>query len=284
MAAPESEGSSVRPDGTDVNACKGIQYGRSRSFRNDVGSLLLKSMRANRVPAMVALALGLTLLLLYYGVGDATRPGFESLARVQEQGGLLFSTVSTAISAGFLPSLLQIVLGLLPRPFIRHCAFNTILWAALGCVVDRLYLFQAFLFGASTDVSTVVKKVLFDQFVWNPFVGCPFLALVFRWRDHEFSCRRWSEVLQPKGWLLSYCCMLFSCWCTWIPGTSAVYSFPSDLQMPAFNVILLMYSSFLSILSLRATAVGSTDDLEASSPGSQNGIEKTTLESTSVDI
>mmetsp|Transcript_24626 Transcript_24626/g.65033 ORF Transcript_24626/g.65033 Transcript_24626/m.65033 type:complete len:257 (-) Transcript_24626:48-818(-) len=236
------------------------------SFLQEVLTTVRKSLRENRVPAVFSFFLGVALLASYYGGGDSTRPTFVSLGDIQKQGGVLFSTATTCITAGLVPSLLQAALGQLPRPFLLHVAFNMALWAFIGGSVDRFYFFQALMFGDGADIGTVVKKVLFDQFVWNTLLCCPFLALVFRWRDHKFTFTAWRDVLQPRALVLADCCMLLTCWCTWIPGTSTVYSFPVELQMPAFNIIIMMYSSLVSLVSQRATAGGATAIEQASLP------------------
>jgi len=226
-------------------------------FVSDVGTTVRKSLRSNRVPAIMSFFLGVALLALYYGGGDALRPSFEALAEFQTEGGILFSVVSTGLFAGLLPSVLQVAVGLLPRPYSVNFAFNVAFWSAMGWAVNRLYFFQAWLFGDDADPVIVMQKVLFDQFVWNPFIFGPFLSLVLRWRDYQFSLQRWREVTQPRAWALAYCSMMITCWGTWIPGTSVVYSFPTDLQMPAFNVIIMMYSSLISLVSQGATGASS---------------------------
>jgi len=244
-----------------------------RMFFGDVRATVGKSLRSNRVPAMTSFLFGVVLIAVYYGGGDATRPSFETLAEFRSEGGLLFSTVVTGLSGGLLPSVLQAALGLLPRPYTVNIVFNVVLWSALGCAVDRLYLFQAWLFGDGADPAIVVQKVLFDQFVWNPIILGPWLALTFRWRDYRFSLRRWREVVQLRALALAYCSMMITCWGTWIPGTSVVYSFPTDLQMPAFNIILLMYSSLLSLVSQGATRSSSRQlgDADEAGPSLQKG-------------
>lgn len=228
-----------------------------RAFFRAVRAAVLASLRANRVPAAVSFVLGSILVVVYYAGGDATRPFFERLGELRVKGGLLFSVVTTSLSAGLLPSGMQVALGLLPRPYAANVAFNVVLWAFLGLVVDRLYAFQAWLFGDEADPATVVKKVLFDQFVWNPIVASPFLSLVLRWRDHGFPVRRCGEFVQPRAWALACCSILITTWGTWLPGTSVVYSFPTSLQMPAFNIILLTFSSLLSVVSQGATQASS---------------------------
>lgn len=235
-------------------------------FVSDVGTTVRKSLRSNRVPAIMSLSLGVVLAVLYYGGGDALRPSFGSLAEFQTEAGILFSILSTGFSAGLLPSVLQATVGLLPRPYLLNVAFNVALWSALGFAVNRFYLFQAWLFGSETDPVIVVQKVLFDQFVWNPFIQVPVMSLLLRWRDHNFSLQRWKEVIQFRAWALAYCSMMITCWVTWIPGTSVVYSFPTALQMPAFNIIIMMYSSLISLVSRRA-AGSSSANLEVHEAG-----------------
>lgn len=229
---------------------KAEERGAIAEFVSDVRVAVQGSLRANRFPALISLFVGLAMVGAYYGGGDATRPVFDALGEMRTEGGILFSIVSTCLFGGVLPSMLQVMLRTLRRPYLAHVLFDVILWSALGACVDRLYTLQSYLFGDAADAPTIVKKVCFDQFVWNPFI-VTFTSAMYRWRDYGFpSPSAWRHgVLLPRGWLLTYCSFLISIWGTWIPGTCVVYLFPEELQIPAFNVILFMFSILLSIVS-----------------------------------
>lgn len=279
-AAPELAQDAVGEEPSHLATKEEPSASPMRTFCSDVGATVAKSLRENLVPATMSFFLGVGLVALYYGGGDSLRPSFEALGKFQSEGGLLFSTVSTGLSAGLIPSVLQATLGLLPRPYASNILFNVVLWSALGCAVNRLYFYQALLFGDGTEAVVIVQKVLFDQFVWNPFMLAPVLFTLFRWRDYKFSCRRWADVFQARAWWLTYCCGMVTCWGTWIPGTCVVYSFPTDLQMPAFNIILMMYSSLLSLVSQGATKSSSRqlDVVDEAVPAKQKEVETSTEE------
>eukprot|EP00442_Polarella_glacialis_P039895 CAMPEP_0115066492 /NCGR_PEP_ID=MMETSP0227-20121206/10835_1 /TAXON_ID=89957 /ORGANISM="Polarella glacialis, Strain CCMP 1383" /LENGTH=193 /DNA_ID=CAMNT_0002452395 /DNA_START=346 /DNA_END=928 /DNA_ORIENTATION=- len=139
--------------------------------------------------------------------------------------------------------------GQLKKPYVANATFNVLLWAVLGIAVEYLYAFQAWMFGDAADFVTILQKVLFDQFVWNPFMLAPVLFPLFMWRNSGFQFR--LKVLD--GFLLTYCSGMVTCWGTWIPGCSVVYAFPSVLQVPIFNIILFSYSILISLVSQKAS-------------------------------
>lgn len=229
----------------------------TRAFLQEVRTTVRGSLREARAPAAFSFVVGMVLIALYYGGGEATRPGFEWLAELKAETGLAFSVASTCLFGGLLPTGVMLATRQLQRPYWANVTFNLLLWALIGFLVDELYQLQSFLHGDKADAPTVVRKVLFDQFVWNPFFAVPLTTFLFRWRDHGFPLKGCQEVLRPSGLLLSYCSSLLTCWGSWLPGTSVVYAFPAVLQIPAFNVILFSYAILISVISQRASSAGS---------------------------
>jgi len=54
----------------------------------------------------------------------------------------------------------------------RFC-FYTCFFGYKGVETDAFYRFQGWMFGQGNDVGTILAKVLFDQFIWNPFYAAP---------------------------------------------------------------------------------------------------------------
>eukprot|EP00927_Polykrikos_kofoidii_P081060 TRINITY_DN78193_c0_g1_i1.p1 TRINITY_DN78193_c0_g1~~TRINITY_DN78193_c0_g1_i1.p1 ORF type:complete len:281 (-),score=30.20 TRINITY_DN78193_c0_g1_i1:129-971(-) len=240
----------------------------SPSFVRDVRKIVVGSLRANACPALFSLAVGLTTVAIYYGGGESTRPAFEYVSNLARDFDMAFSMAASSLCGGILPSLFLLARRQVPSPVIKNVAFNSILWFVLGAVVNILYKGQAVIFGEETNFSTVAKKVVFDQFVFNPVI-VPLMSLVFRWRDCRFRLGWISflEVTKPRSWFMSYCAFLLTTWCTWLPGTSVVYSFPTVLQLPAFNVILFFFSILLGFVSQRVSA--NSNEGEASPNGGE---------------
>lgn len=190
---------------------------------------------------------------------------------------MLFAAIATSVAAGVLPSIIQLAMRQVPDPVVPTIVFNCVFWFVMGPVVSGLYELQVVLFGDGTDVATVVKKVLFDQFVWNPCFW-PLMSLIFRWRDHQFSFKQWRKIVNLRSWFLGYCSILVTIWGTWVPGTCVVYTFPSVLQLPAFNVILFMFSFMLMVVSKQTSASeplnkGGADDVGSSAQALSEDVE-----------
>ena len=92
----------------------------------------------------------------------------------------------------------------------------------VGVYVKGQYTLNAYINGDNTEISTVVRKVVYDQFVFSPFINYPlFFVPLFRYRDTGFSCQRFRASLRDRrGLLLQYCSMNVTNWCTWLPGVS----------------------------------------------------------------
>eukprot|EP00429_Kryptoperidinium_foliaceum_P079925 CAMPEP_0176227566 /NCGR_PEP_ID=MMETSP0121_2-20121125/22830_1 /TAXON_ID=160619 /ORGANISM="Kryptoperidinium foliaceum, Strain CCMP 1326" /LENGTH=309 /DNA_ID=CAMNT_0017566843 /DNA_START=1 /DNA_END=930 /DNA_ORIENTATION=+ len=241
-----------------------------RGLLREVFASVKQAARQNRIGAAISFVVGVALVLSYNFGGAGARKGFNWLEKVQAEGGIPFSALATAVFGGFFPCVCQLALGKLPKPFYKHFIFQTALWAALGAAVNRLYFYQGELFGNGTDAVTVVKKVLFDQFVWNPFMATPVVAPCYRWKDHGFTLRECRKVFEPRAMALSYCSMLLSVWVTWIPGTAVVYMFPTALQVPSFNVILFMYAVLIALVSQNATRA--SQRLSSGSSGTERAV------------
>lgn len=229
------------------------------SLLKEIFTAVSSSIRESLLPMLISLATGLALVAAYFGGGETTRPGFTAIAHLEHQWGAGFSALSTLISAGIMPMVVQAVLGKAPRPLGPHIAFNICFWTAIGAYVKLQYVLNAWINGEHADTGTVIRKVLCDQFFFSALLTYPFVVVpAFRFRDCGFSCKLFAESLRDRrSLILQYCSMIVTCWCTWVPGCSIVYSFPSDLQTPVFSVIIFFFSVLLSIVS--ATANKSLD-------------------------
>jgi len=149
----------------------------SGSFCTELCAAVKSGLRANRLPGTISFVVGATILVSYYGGGETTRPAFDALATLRDEGGMLFAAIATSVAAGVLPSIIQLAMRQVPDPVVPTIVFNCVFWFVMGPVVSGLYELQVVLFGDGTDVATVVKKVLFDQFVWNPCFW-PLMSLI----------------------------------------------------------------------------------------------------------
>jgi len=202
----------------------------------------------------MAIIVGSTLMGLYYGLPVA-RPGFEAVADVEKNAGVLFSLVASLVCAGLAPMLVQVCLTKsLPQPFLSHLLFVVVFWSFLGVYVKGQYTFNEWLNGNEANLGTVLRKMACDQFLFSPFVNYVWITACFRFRDCNFSCSEFKASLKDRrGLMLQFCSMNVANWSTWLPGTAVIYSMPSALQMPCWSVIIFFYSSLLTLISSSST-------------------------------
>ncbi len=212
----------------------------------------LHSIRALLGPGLVLQAAALGVVLAYYFV-PATGAVFARLAGWQSAGGFAFSAVATALCGGVLP-----FLYLRLHPDTRaghpwpHLFFFAAFWAWKGAEVDLWYRTLAVVHGPGHDAFTIARKVLSDQFGYNPFYAAPVANLCFAWKDAGF---RWAPVaadLRAGRWYLRRVLpVLIAVWFLWIPVVCCVYALPSPLQMPLFNIVLCFWSMLFAHITGR---------------------------------
>lgn len=254
----------------DVDAAE-VPSPAQLSFVRQVAKTVTQSPRQNLLPSAISLSVGVALVVAYYAASAATGPAFAAVEALQAEWGMGFSIVSTCFAAGLVPLLLQAASGRLPASgSLFYVVANLIFWAFIGIVAFHLYLVAALLFGDGTDAGTVAAKVVFDQFIFNPFFCYPFILVpFFRWRDSGFSCGKMRASLSNRrGLALQYCTMMVTNWCTWVPGCCVVYSFPPDLQIPCFSVIVFFFSTFIGLVS-QASA---SEETQAGSESSKSSL------------
>ncbi|GGA68589.1 hypothetical protein GCM10011369_07790 [Neiella marina] len=211
-------------------------------------SMIKAAFLQNIKPAIALQSLAAALVLCYYFV-PATLPVFDFFADLKAQYGIGYAMVSTAFFGGLLPFIYLLLSGRIERQPIAQLAFYLVLWAWLGACVDTLYRFQGDLFGHGTDIITLAKKVAVDQFIYSAFYAAPLVALTFLWKEQGFSFKRWRAALNRQTFTLNIPANIASNWLVWIPAVVAIYSMPSALQIPLFNVVLCFYVLLVAVLN-----------------------------------
>jgi len=211
----------------------------------------LAAAKANLLPGLALQSLAAALVFAYY-FSPRAHEIFEAVAVIKSQWGWRFSMVSTGIFGGVIPYL---YLRLHPRsrsatPF-THGLFYVLFWTYKGLEVDTLYRFQAWLFGADHAASTLVCKIAFDQFVYNPLWSAPMSLFFFHWKENGFSLLSLRRTSWPAYWRSALPAGLMSTWSVWVPTVAIIYSLPSSLQVPLFNVVLCFWVLLLTTLTRR---------------------------------
>ena len=132
----------------------------------------------------------------------------------------------------------------------RTLAFTVPFWATLGIAVDTLYRCQDGWFGSAPTVAVLVKKVLVDQFLYNPLFAAPVTVWAYEWRRRQFAWRGLGDLFTPGFYRSRVFPTLVATWGVWIPLVTLIYSLPALLQIPLFGLAL----SFWALLVATMTA------------------------------
>jgi hypothetical protein len=207
----------------------------------------LRGARANVVPGLALQALATAIAVGYY-FHEPTRHALDGLSAFRQRTGFLYSVVATAFFGGALPFL---YLWLQPatrgRYDLKQAAALTLLWAYKGFEVDLWYRFMAHAVGSEATFAHVITKTFLDQFVYCPIWAVPAVTWVYQYIESGFDARAWwADVSAPRWYARRALPNLISNMGVWVPTVCVVYSLPSSLQIPLFNLVLCFYTLLLA--------------------------------------
>lgn len=211
----------------------------------------LRAARANLVPALVIQAAVVSVVLAYY-LWEPARAWLARLAEFKSEGGYLFSLVSGALAGGLLPELLTVAVfqhWRVRRENLSSLAFGVCFWALMALLVDLFYRLQALMFGSGVDLATVLKKVVFDQFVYTPFITIPLTVIIFEWRHAGYRSSGMPRVLSLDFYTQKVLPSIVSGLGFWLPVVAFIYSLPLPLQFPLFTLALTLWVMIFTWIS-----------------------------------
>jgi hypothetical protein len=194
--------------------------------------------QANLLPGLVLWSC-LAVLLAAYASSTAVQSGLAQWGSVKQAGGYAFAFASYAVFAVLVPeTLLWLVLK---QPWTKakwaEMGYAALVFGIVGISVDMFYSVQVHLFGEGTDVATIGKKMLLDQFVFSPLSNWV-VVVVFAWRESGYRVSTWREALGAEFLSKRYLPMLVALWCVWIPSVTVIYLMPTALQFPVASIVL----------------------------------------------
>ena len=203
----------------------------------------LRAARANVVPGLMVQSLMLGVLLAYYFY-PPTRHLLDGLAEIKVRWSYGYTAISAIIAGAVIPELLRICVfqnGHSCRSNFSNLLFTVPFWCMMGVVVDFFYRCQADWFGAEVTAAVVLKKVLVDQFLYNPLFAAPVSAWLYDWKNRGY-CIHGIGVFFTAGYYRDVIVpILFATWGVWTPIVTILYSLPSQLQIPLFGLALSMW-------------------------------------------
>ena len=221
-------------------------------FAGDIRAALrigLVSARANVVPMVILWAMAALMVLAFYQA-PAADAVFGPLAKWQTQSGWLAAFLNRVVFCGVIPGIFLLSVKSIrpPRPLLTIVVYS--LWGGLwGVACDGFFTLQTAVFGAGTDVATLVKKTLVDQLVWNVFLCTPANAVFFPWAARDFRRRPRRSL---RDFVQDCLVLLLANWIVWIPVTMVVYAFPLPLQIQLVGLAC----SFWMLVALRVGTKG----------------------------
>jgi hypothetical protein len=215
----------------------------------------LRAARANVIPGLIVQGVMLALLLAYFFY-PPTAELLNRLASVKQRWGYGYSGISAIIAGAFIPELLRIVVfqkGRIGQDNFANLVFTIPFWCFMGVVVDAFYRMQAGWFGAEANFSVVMRKVLVDQFLYNPLFAAPFTAMMYDWKNQGFGTRGIGRFFTRSYYRDTVVPTLFATWGVWIPVVCMLYSLPSLLQIPLFGLALSLWVMLYTWMSEKRT-------------------------------
>jgi hypothetical protein len=213
----------------------------------------LRAVRANLVPGLIVQGVMLGLLLAYWFYPPTTLL-LNRLALVKEEWGYGYSAASAIIAGALIPELLRIAVfqkGRVCRGNGANLRFAIPFWCTMGITVDAFYRAQAVWFGADAVFPVVAKKVLVDQFLYNPLFAAPCTAMLYDWKNRGYGFHGLSDFLTTRYYRDVVVPTLFATWGVWIPIVTILYSLPSLLQIPLFGLALSLWVMLYTWMSER---------------------------------
>lgn len=203
----------------------------------------LRGARAHLLPALVLQGVALAIVAAFY-LHAPTHDLLTRLAGFRSEKGLLYSICATALFGGVLPCLyLKLNRPTRHRYSPRQNAFLITFWAYKGIEVDLWYRFLAITVGSEATAGTVATKMFLDQFVYCPVFAVPLTVVVYGWCESGFNTAALAGDIRAPAWYVRRVLpMLISNLGVWLPAVCIIFSLPTTLQLPLFNLVLCFFT------------------------------------------
>ena len=203
----------------------------------------LRAARANLIPGLIVQAAMMALVGAYY-FSEPARQILAHLAEAKLRMGYLFSFCAGVVAGGFLPELMTVAVfqkWRVRKENWRSLLFAVCFWGVSAMIVDGFYRLQATVFGVHVDWATILKKVIVDQFVYNPVWAAPWGIAAFEWKNQGYRWDGMTRVFGARLYREKTLPALVATWGVWIPVVGLIYALPSLLQIPLFSLALTFW-------------------------------------------
>jgi hypothetical protein len=212
----------------------------------------VRAMRANVRPALVLQAFALSIVCGYFWSAPV-KDALDVVGELKVRYGYAYSALATCVFGGLVPYGVLLLTGRVPpQRRLAELMFYVLLWSWKGVEVDAFYRAQATWFGEGSGAATIALKAFVDQFVYVPIWAAPSQVLLFTWKDAGFSFAATAAAFRRQSVAQRTLVVIFSTWVVWLPAVAIIYSLPSLLQVPLFNLVLCFWCLLMSFISQQA--------------------------------
>jgi hypothetical protein len=208
-----------------------------RTFATTIGEACRRGWRAAvaNLRAIVALEGAMAAVVAIYYLWPAGHELMSRYGQWQSANGGLGNGISLALAGGLLSEVSFVYFqnrGRWQWANLESLLFKLVIFFISGVIVYYFYRQQAVWWGNGTGFSTIVPKVIVDQFGYTVIFSAPYFSLLTRWHALRYSgARLWQEL---RGNFLTdrFLPLIVTNWVFWIPAVSFVYAMPLILQPP----------------------------------------------------
>ena len=195
---------------------------------------------------MIVLWVGSVVVVFSYYAIPSVPSALEPLAHWQNEGGWIAAFLSRVVFCGVLPGIFIVCIkSLRPKYVLGVIAVQTVWSGICGIVSDRMFSFNAHLFGSGISFPVLCAKTAVCQFIWTPLIFAPLGSIVYFWMGRDFSFVRFRREMPKRFYSGLVLPNLLANWILWIPVTFAVHMFPTPLQIQLSGMASALFSLML---------------------------------------
>ena len=165
-------------------------------------------------------------------------PGLQEAARsasnVKLRYGVWFAFAIGTLAGGLVPETAKLLTGTLRRfdgAWVRDTLYNALVYGLVGAQVDFMYRFQAYAFGPTHSVQTLVVKTLVDMAGFAPVISIPTATVLYALRRERFRVGELVRSGVRPFYIHQVVPGLIPCWFFWTPVLLCTYAMPDNLQL-----------------------------------------------------
>jgi hypothetical protein len=238
-----------------------------RGFLAVVGEACRSGWRAAyaNLQAILALEAAMGAIVAAYYLWPAGHDALTGYGQWQAAHGGLGNGLCLALAGGLLSELAYVYFqnrGRWQWSNVENLLFKLAIFFFSGVLVYYFYRQQAVWWGTGTGISTIVPKVIVDQFGYTVIFSAPYYSLLTRWQALRYSGACLRQELRGNFLAERFLPLLVTNWLFWIPAVSFVYALPLSLQPPLAAFATAIWGLLVGALGSQESSPAATTTTE----------------------